>query len=207
MNDPVSMHVKRAMTELSMTELSILTIVHDTTVDGPGFRTAIYSAGCAHGCPGCHNSQSWDVNAGSRYPVGALLELICEDEFSNVTFSGGDPLFQVEGFTELAWLIKRETGKNIWCYTGFTYEQIVKSDRLSQILPFIDTLVDGRYEAALRDESLRFRGSSNQRIIDVRQSLVKNEVVLQYEEVLENILCLFPRNHSAYQSAREALEK
>lgn len=181
-----------------MTELSILNIVHDTTVDGPGFRTAIYAAGCVHRCPGCHNPQSWNVNAGTLYPVSALLELIREDEFSNVTFSGGDPLLQVEGFTELAWLIKQETGKNIWCYTGFSYEQIVKSDRLSQILPFIDTLVDGRYVDALRDESLHFKGSSNQRIIDVRQSLARNEVVVQYEDMLENICCLFPKNQSSY---------
>jgi anaerobic ribonucleoside-triphosphate reductase activating protein len=162
-----------------MPELSILHIVHDTTVDGSGFRTAIYAAGCAHQCPGCHNPQSWDMKSGSFYAVDSLLKIICENEFANVTFSGGDPLFQLESFTELARLIKKETDKNIWCYTGFSYEQVVKPARLSQILPFLDVLVDGRYVQTLRDESLQFRGSSNQRVIDVRKSLVAGDVVIQ----------------------------
>jgi len=161
-----------------MNKISILNIVHDTTVDGPGFRTAIYGAGCAHGCRGCHNPQSWDIKNGTYYSVEALLEIVREGEFSNVTFSGGDPLFQVDGFAELARLIKQETNKNIWCYTGFLYEQVVNSEKLSRILPFIDVIVDGRYVSALRDEDLPFRGSSNQRIIDVQQSLLKDKVIL-----------------------------
>ncbi len=133
--------------------------------DGPGFRTSIYCAGCAHRCPGCHNPQSWDFQGGREVSVQELLDIIKADEFSNVTFSGGDPLYQVEAFTELARRIKEETGKNIWCYTGFTYEQILADGRLSQILPYIDTLVDGPFVEALRDPDLHFRGSSNQRII------------------------------------------
>lgn len=151
-----------------MNKLSILNVIHDTTVDGPGFRTAIYAAGCTHRCPGCHNPQSWNIGNGTPHTIDQLLEIIKEDEFANVTFTGGDPLFQVEGFTELAQRIKAETNKNIWCYTGFLYEDILKSDRLSQILPFIDVLVDGKYIEALRSEELRFRGSSNQRIINVQ---------------------------------------
>ncbi len=151
-----------------MNKLSILNVIHDTTVDGPGFRTAIYAAGCTHRCPGCHNPQSWNIENGTPHTIEQLLEIIKEDEFANVTFTGGDPLFQVEGFTELAQRIKAETNKNIWCYTGFLYEDILKSDRLSQILPFIDVLVDGKYIEALRSEELRFRGSSNQRIINVQ---------------------------------------
>lgn len=151
-----------------MNKLSILNVIHDTTVDGPGFRTAIYAAGCTHRCPGCHNPQSWNIENGTPHTIEQLLEIIKEDEFANVTFSGGDPLFQVEGFTQLAQRIKVETNKNIWCYTGFLYEDILKSDRLSQILPFIDVLVDGKYIEALRSEELRFRGSSNQRIINVQ---------------------------------------
>jgi anaerobic ribonucleoside-triphosphate reductase activating protein len=164
-----------------MTKLSILNIVRDTTVDGPGFRTAIYAAGCIHQCPGCHNPQSWNINNGSLYSISALLEIIGENEFSNVTFTGGDPLVQLEGFADLAWRIKKETGKTIWCYTGFLYEQIVKSSRLSQILPFIDVLVDGRYIKSFRNEDLQFKGSHNQRIIDVRKSLLRHEVVIQYD--------------------------
>ena len=98
-----------------------------------------------------------------------LLEVVKADEFSNVTFSGGDPLYQVEAFTELARRIKEETGKNIWCYTGFTYEEILADRRLSQILPYIDTLVDGPFISDLRDPELHFRGSSNQRIIHLTE--------------------------------------
>lgn len=151
-----------------MNKLSILNVIHDTTVDGPGFRTAIYAAGCTHRCRGCHNPQSWNIENGTPHTIDQLLEIIKEDEFANVTFSGGDPLFQVEGFTQLAQQIKAETNKNIWCYTGFLYEDILKSDILSQILPFIDVLVDGKYIETLRSEELRFRGSSNQRIINVQ---------------------------------------
>ena len=168
-----------------MTKLSILNIVHDTSVDGPGFRTAIYAAGCTHKCPKCHNPESWNIRNGIEYPIDILLQIIKEDEFANVTFSGGDPLMQVEGFTELARRIKAETEKNIWCYTGFLYENILKSERLSQIFPFIDILVDGRYIDGLRDEDLQFRGSSNQRIINVPKSLTKGKVICrEFEHIL-----------------------
>ena len=97
--------------------------------------------------------------------VDEILEIVKSDEFANVTFSGGDPFYQVEAFAELARRIKEETGKNIWCYTGFRYEEILADDRLKQLLPYIDTLVDGPFVADLRDPELHFRGSSNQRII------------------------------------------
>lgn len=150
-------------------KLRILDIAYETMADGPGLRTSIYCAGCAHACPGCHNPQSWDFSGGDEMSVQELLDIIKEDEFADVTFSGGDPLYQVEGFTELSRRIKEETGKNIWCYTGFTYEEILADSRLSQILPYIDTLVDGPFVAALRDPDLPFRGSSNQRIIHLHE--------------------------------------
>ncbi len=133
--------------------------------DGPGFRTSIYCAGCAHHCPGCHNPQSWDFAGGREMTVDELFDIIAADEFSNVTFSGGDPMYQVEAFTALARRIKSETGKTIWCYTGFTYEKIAADPRLSAILPYLDVLVDGPFIESLRDPELHFRGSSNQRII------------------------------------------
>ncbi|MBD8387629.1 anaerobic ribonucleoside-triphosphate reductase activating protein [Dysgonomonas sp. BGC7] len=171
-----------------MDKLSILNIVHDTSVDGPGFRTAIYAAGCTHQCPGCHNPQSWDKDNGSLFSVDELFDKIEEDEFANVTFTGGDPLMQVEGFTKLAIRIKQESQKTIWCYTGYSYEQILRSQRLSQILPFIDVLVDGRYISSLRNEDLQFRGSSNQRIIDINKSLINGNVIIwNGNHVLQNI--------------------
>lgn len=160
-----------------MHKIPILDIVYDTTVDGPGFRTSIYAAGCTHCCAECHNPQSWNVNNGKEYTIGTLFDIIKEGEFSDVTFTGGDPLMHVEAFTELAKRIKTETNKTIWCYTGYVYENIPKSDRLSQLLPFIDVLVDGRFIEELKDESLQFRGSSNQRIIDVQESLRKKKVI------------------------------
>ena len=149
-------------------KIRILDILEETMMDGPGLRTSIYCAGCAHRCPGCHNPQSWDFAGGREVTVDELLEVIKADEFANVTFSGGDPLYQVEAFTELARCIKEETGKTIWCYTGFTYEEVLADTRLSQILPYLDVLVDGPYVEALRDTNLPFRGSSNQRIINLK---------------------------------------
>ncbi|MDR3194537.1 MAG: anaerobic ribonucleoside-triphosphate reductase activating protein [Tannerella sp.] len=162
--------------------LSVLDVVEDTTVDGPGFRTAIYAAGCPHHCEGCHNPQSRDINRGTPHAIDRILERIGNAEFANVTFSGGDPLFQVAGFTELARRIRLETGKTIWCYTGYTFEQIMASGELSQILPYIDVLVDGPYMQTLKDESLRFRGSSNQRLIDVAASLAAGQVIHREQE-------------------------
>ncbi len=158
--------------------ISILDIVEETVVDGPGFRTAVYAAGCPNKCAGCHNPQSWDIAAGRQMSVADIVDKIKSDEFAQVTFSGGDPIFQVEAFTVLACKIKEETGKNIWCYTGWKYEDIQQSERLAQILPYIDVLVDGRYEQSLRDEQLPFRGSSNQRLIDVQASLAAGTTVL-----------------------------
>ena len=91
----------------------ILDIVEDTTVDGPGLRTSVYSAGCPHRCPGCHNPQSWDICNGKKMSLNEILSVIKSNDFDNVTFSGGDPFFQPEAFTKLARRIKEETSKNI----------------------------------------------------------------------------------------------
>lgn len=154
-----------------MTTISILDIVEDTTVDGPGFRTTIYCAGCPNHCPGCHNPQSWDISNGHMVSVDEILEVVLNDPFADVTFSGGDPMFQAEGFTELAKAIKERSGKNIWCYTGYFFEQLLENPSQKELMRYIDVLVDGRFVEALKDEQLLFRGSSNQRVIDVQKSL------------------------------------
>ena len=102
--------------------LSILNILEDTTVDGPGFRTSIYCAGCPHACIECHNPQSWDINNGTMMSTNDIMKIVTADPFAHVTFSGGDPMYQAKGFTELAKAIKQQTNKNIWCYTGFLFE-------------------------------------------------------------------------------------
>ena len=147
--------------------MRILDIIHQTTADGPGFRVSVYAAGCNHRCPGCHNPQSWDMKGGREMTVEEVFAEIEKDTFSTgVTFTGGDPFYQVEEFVELAKLIKERTSKNIWCYTGFTVEQIREDYRLSALLPYLDALIDGPYIESQRDLSLRFRGSKNQRIIE-----------------------------------------
>lgn len=146
-------------------KISVLEIVEQTMADGPGLRISIYCAGCEHRCPGCHNPQSWNMENGHWMAIDDILEIIKADEFSNVTFTGGDPFYQVEAFTELARRIKAETNKTIWCWTGFTIEEIRADERLSQMLPYLDVLVDGPFILEQRDTQLLFRGSPNQRII------------------------------------------
>lgn len=161
-----------------MTKLSILDIVEDTTVDGPGFRTTVYCAGCPNRCPGCHNPQSWDIGNGRAVEIDEILDVILADPFADVTFSGGDPMFQPLGFAALACAIRERSTKNIWCYTGYLFEQILENPAQRALLEQVDVLIDGRFVEALRDEQLRFRGSSNQRIIDVPRSLKEGNIVL-----------------------------
>lgn len=141
----------------------VLDIIRGTTVDGPGFRTAIYLAGCRHHCCGCHNPQSWDFQAGKAMTLGEIMEVVEEEDF-DVTLTGGDPLYKPEATAVLAKAIS-ESGHSVWLYTGFTYEEIVASSRLSLPLPYLEAIVDGPFEESLRDPDLLFRGSSNQRII------------------------------------------
>ena len=145
--------------------IRVLKILEQTMADGPGFRTSVYCAGCKHACKGCHNPQSWDFNAGEWMEVDDILAKIKADSMSNVSFSGGDPFYQVEAFTELARRIKQETTKTIWCWTGFTLEEIQADPTLAQMLPWLDVLVDGPFLLEQRDTELLFRGSPNQRII------------------------------------------
>lgn len=152
--------------------------MEDTMVDGPGFRTAIYAAGCTHHCQGCHNPQSWDIRAGREMTTEEILVPILADPFADVTFTGGDPMMQPEGFTELACAIKEQSHKTIWCYTGYTYETLLTMPAQRELLRHIDVLVDGPFIQNLRDEQLRFRGSSNQRTIDVQRSLESGTVIL-----------------------------
>lgn len=107
-----------------------------------------------------------------------ILPIILADPFADVTFSGGDPMFQAEGFTALAKAIKTKSKKNIWCYTGYTFEHLLNMPAQRELLQHIDVLVDGPFIQSLQDESLRFRGSSNQRIIDVQESLKQGQVIL-----------------------------
>lgn len=150
---------------MSKLTLKVLQVVPGTSVDGPGLRTSIYLAGCAHRCPGCHNPTSWDFNGGTEMSVDELMAQIKAHDF-NVTLTGGDPLQHpsFEALEALVDAIIRE-GYTIWCYTGYTYEEILASPRLAALAGKFEAIVDGPFVESLRDTSLIFRGSSNQRII------------------------------------------
>ena len=158
--------------------IRVLSVIEDTMVDGPGFRTSIYCAGCNHQCPGCHNPQSWDFGGGHEMTVEQIMRIIEADPYTRgVTFSGGDPMYQAAGFAELARQIHRRTQKDIWCYTGFTFESLIHDDQ-RELLNELDVLVDGPYIEKFSDPDLLFRGSYNQRIIDVPRSLAEGRVCL-----------------------------
>ncbi|MGN0008030.1 MAG: anaerobic ribonucleoside-triphosphate reductase activating protein [Alistipes sp.] len=164
--------------------IRVLDIVYGTSVDGVGLRTSVYCAGCEHRCEGCHNRQSWALDGGRDMTVEDLFAHI-EDAGLNVTFSGGDPMLRPEGFTTLARMIKARTSKTIWCYTGYLYEDVLRHPLRRALLETIDVLVDGRFVQAERDLSLLFRGSRNQRIIDVPHSLAEGRVVLFQPETCD----------------------
>ena len=159
-----------------MDKLRVLHIVEGTSVDGPGLRTSIYLAGCNHHCPGCHNPESWNMGGGEERTLDELMEVIAYNE-APVTFSGGDPLAQAEPLAHLINRIKNELGYNVWCYTGYTWEQVKQQPKLMEAIKQLDVLVDSPFVMAERDTKLRFRGSSNQRLIDVKASLHKGEIV------------------------------
>ena len=141
----------------------ILDIVRGTTVDGPGFRTSIYMAGCIHRCPGCHNPQSWDFNTGNEMSLKEIMDIVKDEDF-DVTLTGGDPLCSPEKTLRLVKEIK-EAGYGIWLYTGYLYEEIKENKELKNIVEYVDAIVEGPYIEALKNADVKFRGSANQRII------------------------------------------
>ena len=155
-------------------------IFEGTSVDGPGLRTSVYMAGCAHRCPGCHNAQTWDFAGGWAISADELVERLDAAGF-NVTLSGGDPMYQAGELLPVVKALKGR-GYTVWCYTGFTYEDVVADSAMAALLPWIDVLVDGPYIEALRDAGLLFRGSSNQRLIDVGATLASGRVTEWHRE-------------------------
>lgn len=149
--------------------LHVLYTYAETIVDGEGIRYAIYLSGCGHRCPGCHNPESWNPQAGEPLTETRITQIIREINGNplpdGITFSGGDPLFNPEEFLPFVRRVKEETRRNIWCYTGYRYEEILARPDLSALLPYIDVWVDGRFEKDKQSPFLRFRGSENQRII------------------------------------------
>ena len=155
-------------------------ITKDDMLNGDGLRVVLWVAGCAHACPGCHNPVTWDPEGGLPFDEAACREIYEElekDYVSGITFSGGDPLHpaNIRGVTELARQIRSDfPDKTIWLYTGSTWNEV----RDLEVARYVDVLVDGTFQEAKKDNTLRWKGSSNQQVIDVQKTLKTGEVVL-----------------------------
>jgi len=152
----------------------------ESVVDGPGIRAVIYAQGCPHHCPHCHNPSTWDPEGGYELDVGDIVRLVKDTGLlRGITLSGGEPFLQAGPFAELAARIK-ELGLDVVTYTGYTFEELLEMSRsdssVARLLNLTDILIDGPYRHEERDWSLAFRGSRNQRVIDVRKSLKEGRV-------------------------------
>ena len=150
--------------------------MYSSSVDGTGFRDVLFVNYCPHHCEGCHNPESWDKANGKDITIEEAFENLTKSEITNVTFSGGEPFEQAEALTILAKMLKQK-GKTIWIYSGYTFEQIVKDETKLKLLELCDVLVDGKFEINNKGLNMRFKGSYNQRILDVKKSLEQNKPI------------------------------
>lgn len=162
--------------------LRISGIEPESIVDGPGIRMTIFTQGCPHLCPGCHNPQTHDFNGGHWIPISEILEMIEENDLlDGITFSGGEPFSQAQALVPLAREIK-ERGYHLMIYTGYVYEDLMSNSATTpaylELLSFADLLVDGRFIFEQRTLDVPFKGSVNQRIIDVQKSLLAEQAIL-----------------------------
>ncbi len=162
-------------------EIRIAGTVQDSIVDGPGLRYVVFTQGCPHHCEGCHNPQTHDFSGGKLVDADALFDECMENPLTQgVTFSGGEPFCQPEPLFELGSRFKAQ-GLHLMCYSGWTFEQLLekakREEYVGKLLGITDILVDGRFELSERSLMLTFRGSRNQRVIDVQRSLSENKVI------------------------------
>ena len=153
--------------------------------NGTGFRVVLWCSGCPHHCKGCHNPETWQKDAGREFTdedKQKLFELLSYPYIQGITFSGGDPLFRPNLDTVYALMQEIKTkfpDKDIWLYTGYTFEELQRDVERKKFLPYIDVLVDGKFILEQRDITIAFRGSHNQRIINVPETLKQNKIVLK----------------------------
>lgn len=162
--------------------LRLAGIVRESIVDGPGIRFTVFCQGCPHGCEGCHNPETHDFNGGSDCSIDRLLEEIDKNPLlAGVTFSGGEPFCQAESFANLGRQVKAR-GLNITAFSGYTLEKLTEMAAndvaVRELLEITDILIDGPFMKELRDLTLQFRGSSNQRVIDMNETRKAGEIVL-----------------------------
>ncbi len=163
-----------------MGKLRLAGLVGDSIVDGPGIRVAVFTQGCPHHCEGCHNPQSWDFDGGYEMDIAAVFEKICSNPLvRGVTFTGGEPFCQAEGLVELARLIKSR-GLELAIYTGYEFEKLLtmNNETVNSLIELADVIVDGPFIKSRRNLDLKFRGSENQRIINVKKTLQNGSVVI-----------------------------
>ena len=155
--------------------MRIAGIVRDSIVDGVGVRDVIFFQGCLHHCLDCHNPHTWNMKQGEPVLVSDIMEML-ENSTNDVTISGGEPLLQLEDLLNLVRGLREFNGKPIWLYTGFTYEEIPFFiwEMLSK---YVDVVVDGKFVKDLADTNLQFRGSSNQRIIDLKKTVIEQKII------------------------------
>lgn len=164
-------------------------LVPDSIVDGPGLRYAIFVQGCSHDCAGCHNPESHDPEGGTWYSLDSIFEdIVANKLITGVTLSGGEPFEQSEPSAKLAKRLK-DAGYDVWAYTGYTYEDLTKradSDKgTRELLDAIDVLVDGPFIESMQSYDLDWRGSSNQRVIDMAKTRSTGSIVLWEKPSLE----------------------
>ena len=153
-------------------------IVTDSIVDGPGLRTTLFAQGCPHHCEGCHNPETWDFSGGTEVSTEAAVEIVKSSPLCRgVTFSGGEPFAQAEGFAEIAKALKGK-GYEVASYSGYTFEELLDgTDGQKALLQLLDVLIDGPFVMREKSLEIAFRGSRNQRIINVPESLKAGRVV------------------------------
>ncbi len=162
----------------TMCKIKIGGFENDSIVDGPGLRLTIFFQGCKKKCCGCHNPQLQDFNGGKFYTEQEIFDIAKSNPLlSGITFSGGEPFCQAENLIDLAKMFK-EAGYHLAIYTGYTFEEILRNEKFLPLLKLTDTLIDGPFILEQRNLKLKFRGSDNQRIIDVQQSLKQNKIIL-----------------------------
>ena len=158
--------------------LELSGIVGDSIVDGPGIRTTVFAQGCPHHCSGCHNPETWEFGCGTPVEETQILQIVQANPLCRgVTFSGGEPFAQAKGFAKLTGLLKAR-GYEVASYTGYTFEQLLNgTPDQRELLEMIDVLIDGPFLLEQKSLELSFRGSRNQRILDVPQSLAQGKAV------------------------------
>lgn len=166
------------MQELSITFIRLAGVEKESIVDGYGLRYVIFTQGCPHHCKGCHNPQTHDFNKGYLQDLASLYDEICKNPLlQGVTFSGGEPFMQAKNLSMLAKHIKA-LGLDLTIYTGFTYEELLQEQAMKELLIYADVLIDGKFILEQKDLSLKFKGSKNQRIIDVAKTLAQDKIIL-----------------------------